>query len=314
MGRSSIILIGTRGSALALAQAEQVRSKMRLFFPQQELKLEVIQTTGDRVSKDFGLISNPDDSIQGLFTKELDEALLTGRIQAAVHSLKDVPTVLVSGLKYGAFLKREDYRDVLISKNSLRFAQLISGSRIGTSSPRREAQLKLARPDLEIKHLRGNLDTRLRKLHSGEYEAVVVAGAGVKRLGRESEITEWLDPDVSLPAPAQGVLCVVLREEDRDMEKALEPLNDRNSRVTSIAERSFLRTLQGGCRVPVGALARVDERELLLSGMIVDPTSRRMIKIERVGTIENPSELGEALAKDFLIQGAMDILKNYGRS
>jgi len=285
---------------------------MTALLPQTSIQLEVIKTSGDRFSASNAPDSALDTSIQGIFTKELDEALLTGRIRAAIHSLKDVPTVLPVGLRYGAFLKREDCRDALISRDGIKFNKLAPGARIGTSSPRRQAQLMAARPDLLVTALRGNLDTRLRRLNEGQFEAIVVAGAGVRRLGRESEITQWLDSNLFLPAPAQGVLCLVIGEGDEELTRALGPLNDKTSQLCATAERSFLRALQGGCRVPVGALAKIDGPSLVLSGFVAGPTGPAL-QNQLSGPLDHPAELGVELAELLLSEGAGEILKNYGR-
>src|SRR5580658_5105440 len=197
-----MISIGTRGSQLALTQAEMVRSQIALLFPEEEVRLEVVKTLGDRLSAKEAA-EESEEPPQGLFTKELDEALISGRIRAAIHSLKDVPTILPAGIVYGAFVKREDPRDALISRSGSKFFELPAGSVIGTGSPRREAQIRAIRSDVKIAPLRGNVDTRLRKLKDGEYDAIVIAAAGLKRLGRGSEATEFLEPEVMLPAPAQ---------------------------------------------------------------------------------------------------------------
>jgi hydroxymethylbilane synthase len=306
------ILIGTRGSQLALAQAEGVRAQIARLLPTDEVQLEVVKTLGDHLSANdaTGVGGEPP---QGLFTKELDEALLSGKIRAAIHSLKDVPTVLQTGIGYGAMLKREDSRDALVSRSGAKFFDLPKGSRVGTSSPRREAQIRTARADLNVLPLRGNVDTRLRKLREGEYEAIVVAAAGLKRLGRGGESTELLSPEVMLPAPAQGVLCVTLRQEDHELLKALEPLNDSSTRICAEAERSFLRTLQGGCRVPVGALASIDGQTLSLSGIIANTNGKEIMRNSQQGRVDHPLELGEALAGLFLKNGAQEILNAFGR-
>jgi hydroxymethylbilane synthase len=308
-----MILIGTRGSQLALTQAEMVRSQIALLFPGEEIRLEAVKTLGDRLSarEAAGDLAEPP---QGLFTKELDEALLSGQIRAAIHSLKDVPTVLPAGIGYGAFVKREDPRDALISRSGSKFFELPAGSLVGTGSPRREAQIRAVRSDLKIAPLRGNVDTRLRKLKDGEYDAIIIAAAGLKRLGRGNEATEFLDPEVMLPAPAQGVLCVTLRETDQELAKALEPLDDRLARVCAEAERAFLRTLQGGCRIPVGALATLDGETLNLSGVIAHPNGEQIMRNNRKGSVQHPKELGDELAKYFLIHGAQEILNGFGRT
>lgn len=309
----SPLLIGTRGSQLALAQAGGVRLQIAGLLPGVEVRLETVKTLGDRLSAKEAAPEGAEPP-QGLFTKELDEALLSGRVRAAIHSLKDVPTVLPAGIQYGAFLKREDPRDAMVSRTGAKFFELPAGSRIGTASPRREAQIRATRSDLEVVPLRGNVDTRLRKLREGEMEAIVLALAGLKRLGREKEATELLSPEIMLPAPAQGVLCVTLREGDAELKEALRPLDDLPTRICAGAERAFLRTLQGGCRIPVGALGILEGESLNLSGVIANPNGEQMMKHSRRGPVQNPLELGEELARHFLDQGAQEILNGFGRT
>ena len=308
------ILIGTRGSQLALAQAGQVLNQMARLLPAAELHLEVIKTMGDGLSAPGANPAPLEDPPQGIFTKELDEALLSGRIRGAIHSLKDVPTLLPPGIEYGAFLPREDPRDAFISKTGKTFYELPAGSRIGTSSPRREAQIRGNRSDLKVVPLRGNVDTRLKKLAEGEVEAIVIAAAGLKRLGREREATEWLSPEIMLPAPAQGVLCVTLRRDDHDFINALRILDHAPTRICAGAERSFLRTLQGGCRIPVGALASIDGETLVLAGVIANPNGEQVMRDSLKGSPDHPEVLGDTLAKIFLNHGAQEILDGFGRS
>ena len=308
------LIIGTRGSQLALAQAGMVRDQVARLWPGGDVVLEVVKTLGDQLGAQPLAQGVVDDAPQGLFTRELDEALLSGKIRAAIHSLKDVPTQLPAGIAYGALLKREDSRDALISRSGKTFNQLPAGSKVGTSSPRREAQIRASRPDLVVIPLRGNVDTRLRKLKEGEFDAVLLAAAGLKRLGREKEATELLSPEVILPAPAQGVLCVTLRENDEELLKVLGPLDDAGTKVCALAERAFLRTLQGGCRIPVGALARIEGETLHLTGVIAHPNGEQVMRDSRKGSIQKPAELGDELAKAFLSNGAQEILNGFGRS
>ena len=307
------LLIGTRGSQLAMTQAEGVRAQIAKLWPGGDVRLETVKTLGDRLSAKEAT-EEAGEAPQGLFTKELDEALLGGRIRAAIHSLKDVPTQLPAGIQIGALLAREDPRDVLISKVGAKFFELPAGSKIGTSSPRREAQIRSVRSDLRVTPLRGNVDTRLRKIKDGEVDAVVIAAAGLKRLGREKEATEFLSPEVMLPAPAQGVLCVSLRQDDSELKAVLKPLFDETTRICAEAERAFLRTLQGGCRIPVGALASLDGPTLSLTGVIANPNGEQMMRNSQKGSAERPVELGNELAQIFLRNGAQEILNGFGRS
>lgn len=306
------LLIGTRGSQLALAQAEGVRAQIEKLWPDGDVRLEVVKTLGDRLSAKEAS-EEAGEAPQGLFTKELDEALLVGRIRAAIHSMKDVPTQLPAGLQIGALLKREDPRDVLISRTGAKFFELPAGSVIGTSSPRREAQIRAVRSDLQVAPLRGNVDTRLRKIKEREVDAIILAAAGLKRLGREREATEFLSPEVMLPAPAQGVLCVALRQDDAPLKAALKPLYDETARICAEAERSFLRTLQGGCRIPVGALASLDGPTLTLTGVVANPNGEQIMRNSQKGSAEQPVKLGGELAQIFLRNGAQEILNGFGR-
>ena len=298
---------------MALTQAESVRVQIAALLPDQEVKLEVVRTLGDSVSaKD---VSDPQTSgpVIGLFTRELDEALLAGKIRAAIHSLKDVPTVLPAGIQYGALLRREDPRDAFVSRSGLPLPELPAGSSIGTNSPRREAQIRAFRPDLKVVPLMGNVDTRLRKLKEGAMDAIVIAAAGLRRLGREKEITEYLDANIMLPAPAQGVLCVTIKSGDEELLKALAPLNDHSTGVCAKAERAFLRTLQGGCRIPVGALASLDGKMLTLTGVVAHPNGEQIMREQLNGSADKPEELGTELGQVMLRNGAQEILNGFGR-
>ncbi len=307
-------LIGTRGSQLALAQAEGVRAQIAEVLKDDGIKLEVVKTLGDRLSAKEAEEDAKGEPVVGLFTRELDEALLSGKIRAAIHSLKDVPTVLSQGIRLGVFIQRADPRDALISKTGLKFTQLPAGSRIGTSSPRRESQLKALRPNLTVLPLQGNVDTRLRKLSEGDFDAIVIAAAGLVRLGREMEITEFLDPADILPAPAQGVLVVAMRNEDKELATALQPLHNISTWLRARAERSFLRTLQGGCRVPVGAFASHVGDSLFLSGVIAHTNGQQVLRFNQSGPAFEPESLGVELAQVFLKNGAQEILKGFGRT
>jgi hydroxymethylbilane synthase len=291
-----------------------VRAQIAKLWPGGDVVLEVIKTLGDHLgAQPLASGPQPDEPV-GIFTRELDEALLSGKIRAAIHSLKDVPTQLPAGIVYGALLKREDSRDAFISRSGKSFAQLPAGSKVGTSSPRREAQIRAARPELTVVPLRGNVDTRLRKLQAGELDAILIAAAGLKRLGREKEATELLSPEVILPAPAQGVLAVTVRENDTELLQTLKPLDDPYTKLCAQAERAFLRTLQGGCRIPVGALARAEGQTLFLTGVIANPNGEQLMRDSRKGSVEKPQELGDELAKAFLANGAQEILNGFGRT
>jgi hydroxymethylbilane synthase len=307
-------LIGTRGSQLALTQAEGVRAQIAAVLKDDGIKMEVVKTLGDRLSAKEAEEDAKGEPVIGLFTRELDEALLSGKIRAAIHSLKDVPTMLPKGIQLGVFIQRADPRDALISNTGLKFTQLPAGSRIGTSSPRREAQIKALRPDLTVLPLQGNVDTRLRKLGEGAFDAIVIAAAGLLRLGREGEITELLNPSDILPAPAQGVLVVAIRQEDKELSAALRPIHDITTWICARAERAFLKTLQGGCRVPVGALASLNGDTLLLRGVIAHTDGKQVLRYDQEGSAFNPELLGESLARIFINNGAREILSGFGRT
>jgi hydroxymethylbilane synthase len=299
------LVIGTRGSQLALWQANHIAERLRAAYPGLGIRLEPIKTTGDKI------LDVPLAKVGGkaLFVKEIEEALLDRRVDLAVHSMKDVPTDLPPGLVIGAVTEREDAHDVLISRTGDRFRDLPSGARVGTSSLRRQAQLLHQRSDLHIIPLRGNLDTRIRKLASEGLDAIVVAAAGVKRLGLTERITEVLPPEISLPAIGQGALGVEIRQGDPTGTATAASLNDPDTRVAVLAERAFLRRLNGGCQVPFAAHARVAEDRLFLRGLVATPDGKRVIAGERQGNRTEGEALGAALAEELLSRGAAGILR-----
>jgi len=291
--------IGTRGSALALAQSGMVQK----LLPEGAI-LTVIETTGDR---------NPLASLRriggkGIFTKEIDTALLEGRIDLAVHSLKDLPTEETPGLAIGALLKREDPRDALVSRGGVGLDQLPQGAVVGTSSFRRRAQLLARRPDLTVEDLRGNVPTRIARVLSGTVDAIVIAAAGLIRLGMESEIAEILDESVMLPAPGQGIVAVQIRADDSGTREHLRALHDPTAEAEAIAERTFLSGLGGGCLVPVGARARARNGALALEGFVGHPEGRPSIRKSIQGSSVNAAGLGAELARLALAEGAREIL------
>jgi hydroxymethylbilane synthase len=294
--------IGTRGSALALAQSEHVRASLPAMA--EEHRLCIIKTTGDL---------NPGASLQriggkGLFTKEIEEALLAGEVDLAVHSLKDLPTEMAPGLRIGALLKREESRDVLISRDGRGLDALPSGSRIGTSSLRRRAQILSRRPDLKVEDLRGNVPTRVKRVEEGRFDAVVVAAAGLKRLGLFDRATELIDESIVLPAPGQGVVGVQIREGDERTAAAVRTLHDPPSAAEATAERALLAALGGGCLVPVGARAHARDGRIELHAFVGHPSGRPTVRRSAVGSVETAEELGRALAAALLGHGAREIL------
>ncbi len=323
MSDTSTLVIGTRGSALAVWQAEHVAARLAEAWAGLRVRLERIRTTGDKI-QDVPLASVGG---KALFVKEIEEALLDGRVDLAVHSLKDVPADLPAGLCIAATPAREDPSDVLISRTGARLQDLLRGARIGTSSLRRQAQLLNLRPDLDIVGLRGNLDTRIRKLETEGLDAIVLARAGVKRLGLEHVITEVLPVEVLLPAVGQGVLAIETRGERRvpsserrtdspdslslsdiAVSEIVAVLDDRDTSIAMRAERGFLRRLGGGCQVPIAALARVEGLGVHLAGLIADVDGRTVLRGEALGQVDNPESAGIALAERLLAQGGQAIL------
>jgi hydroxymethylbilane synthase len=299
--------LGTRGSDLARWQAEHVAGLLRAARPDIEIGIVVITTTGDRI------LDAPLAKIggKGLFTKEIEEALLTHRIDLAVHSLKDLPTILPDGLALAAVLSRTDPRDVWIAASGSKLADAPSGARIGTSSLRRQAQLLHARPDFRVETLRGNVPTRLKRALEGDLDAVVLARAGVERLGFLAHVTEVLSIDAMLPAPGQGALGIETRSEDAGVRALLESLEDPVARVATAAERAFLQALGGGCQVPVGALARSlgdGSSTLRLEGMVAAPSGARLLRGSLTGPAESAGRIGEELAARLVGEGAGEIL------
>jgi hydroxymethylbilane synthase len=294
------IRIGARGSALSLAQTELVASGLA---PGMDVEVIPIGTTGDRLSRIDAAMAGKD-----LFTREIDEALLQGRIDVGVHSLKDLPSALRDGLVLAAVPPREDPRDVLVARDGIRLESLPRGSRVGTSSPRRRAQLLAARPDLVVVEARGNVDTRIRRLGEGRWDAVVLARAGLARLGRLEEVTEVLPPSLMLPAIGQGALAVVTREDDAPLRELVSSLDHTPSRREVIAERALLGLLEAGCRAPVGGFARFDDDAIRLLGAVFAPDGSRSLKEEIDGSAEDCESLGHEVARRLLERGAAELI------
>ncbi len=303
-----VIHIGTRDSQLALWQAGWVKSKLERCYPQKKFMLVPMKTKGDKIL-DVPLAKIGD---KGLFTKELETGLLSGEIDCAVHSLKDLPTVLPAGLEIAAFGEREEPRDVFLSKDGTLLADLPLGSTIGTSSLRRKAQLLNYRPDLTFTDLRGNLKTRWRKLTEGHMAGIVLAAAGVKRLGWEERITEYIAGDIMLSAVGQGAIAVEIAAERQDIRDLLAVLNHRETELAVRAERAFMFRLEGGCQIPVGALAILDSKQIVLTGMVAALDGQRMLRVTEQG--DNPEELGRKAAEILIAQGALDILNEIRNS
>ncbi len=297
--------IATRRSQLALWQAEHVAELVRRLHPHMVVELLPMTTKGDRIQdRSLAAIGG-----KGLFIKELETALEDRRADVAVHSMKDVPGDLPDAFVIAAVLPRLDARDALISCRALRLEDLPQGARLGTSSLRRQAQLLAARPDLAIEALRGNVDTRLRRLDAGELDAIVLACAGLIRLGLESRITARLDPEVSLPAVGQGVIGIECRADDSSTRNALHALDDAATRTAVEAERAFARRLAGSCQSPIGAYARMDRDQLRLDGLVAEPDGSRLLRDSITGSSRNPRLLGEQLAERVLAAGAGELLQ-----
>jgi hydroxymethylbilane synthase len=292
--------IGSRGSALALWQAEHVKGRLQGLG--HAVEIVVITTTGDRV-QDRRLESVGG---KGAFLKEIEEALLADEVDLAVHSLKDVPTTLPDGLRLTATLERADPRDVLLSGGT-RLDSLPLGARVGTTSLRRRAQLHARRPDLDVQDLRGNVDTRIRRLREGAFDAILLARAGLVRLGRADEATEVLEPEVMLPAPGQGAIAIESRADDQATAAAVSALDHPQTARAVTAERAFLAALHGGCNVPLGAYAEPDALGLRLRGLVAREDGTRVVRGERRG--DDAGAIGRALADELLAQGAAELLR-----
>jgi hydroxymethylbilane synthase len=303
------IRIGTRGSLLAKWQAEYVRK--RIFQATGvETEIVIIKTTGDSMQQaPFSQIGG-----KGVFIKELEEALLEEHVDLAVHSVKDIPTDVPSRLCFPAVCRRDDSRDALVSGKGETLSRLRHGARVGTSSLRRQSQLRHIRPDLDIREMRGNVDTRLRKVESGEYEAIVLAKAGLDRLGMSVRITEVLMPDVCMPAVGQGAIAVQARLKDADLSDALAPLDDNETRQSIVAERALLGALQGGCQVPLGAWARFERNELAMDAVVCSSDGSNYIRQHASGPADQPRELGQRLAQLLIDAGAGTILEEVYRA
>ena len=300
--------IGTRGSLLARWQAEFVRKQL-FAGAGIEAEIIIIKTSGDKLQT----ASLSQIGGQGIFVKELEEALLEETIDLAVHSVKDVPTDTPSRLMFPAVCRREDVRDCLVGANGATLASLRQGARVGTGSLRRQAQLRRIRPDLDVRDLRGNVDTRLRKVESGEYEAVMLAKAGLDRLGLSNRITETMNPEVFLPAVGQGAVAVECRLRDTEAAELVSGLDDAETRTAIIAERSLLSAVQGGCQVPLGAWARIERGELVLEACVCSVDGLQYVKQRATSAPEQAAELGGRMATLLMEAGAQSILEEVSR-
>lgn len=298
------IIVGSRRSKLAMTQTKWVIEQLKKLDDSYEFEIKEIVTKGDRIldvtlSKVGG---------KGLFVKEIEQAMLDKEIDMAVHSMKDMPAALPEGLVIGCIPEREDYRDAFISKGHIKFHELKPGAIIGTSSLRRGAQLLAKRPDIEIKWIRGNIDTRLEKLRTEDYDAIILAAAGLARMGwTEDTVTEFFDPDLCLPAVGQGALAIECRGSDEELLTLLQKFNSMKTDQTVRAERAFLDKMEGGCQVPIAGFAELNhENEIVLTGLVASSDGKTILKDQAVG--ENPEQLGEKLADSLAELGAKDLM------
>lgn len=303
MAALSRIIVGTRGSPLALAQTQRAVDQLRAAHPDTAVDVQVVTTTGDASQEtplsELGL---------GVFTKELEAALLNGNIDVAVHSLKDMSATQPETLAIAAVLEREDPRDVFVSRSGATLAELPAGAAVGTSSPRRAALVRASRPDLTVTDVRGNVGTRIRKMHDGQYDALVLAAAGLLRLGREGEAAERLDPQTFTPAVGQGAIAVQARAGNTELLTMLSAIEHKETRAAVTAERAFLRAMGGGCRMPMGAYGVVDGERLSVSGMAASVDGTLCYRATVSGDAANADALGEALGQRLLQDGASALL------
>lgn len=300
------LVIGSRGSKLALWQAGQARERLQALNPQTEIRIEVIKTTGDVKSDPLSVIGG-----KGVFTKELEDALLDQRIDIAVHSLKDLPTTLPEGLTISAICEREDPRDALVLRAASEAGSIVDlpqGAVVGTSSQRRLAQLKALRPDVVVNDLRGNVDTRIRKLDEGQYDAVILACAGLVRLGLQDRISARIPISEMLPAVGQGAIAIEILSDNQFAVEATSKLDHRETRLACLAERSLLRKLGGGCQFPIAAHAVIDQDRLTLDGLVASPDGSQILRDSTSGPPDEAESIGSALAARLIARGANDLL------
>ncbi|MED1490417.1 hydroxymethylbilane synthase [Bacillus smithii] len=297
------IIVGSRRSKLALTQTKWVIQQLKRLNPSYEFEIKEIVTKGDKIldvtlSKVGG---------KGLFVKEIEQAMLNKEIDMAVHSMKDMPAYLPEGLTIGCIPEREDHRDVLISKDGLTLDQLPAGAKIGTSSLRRGAQILAHRPDVKIQWIRGNIDTRLKKLETDDYDAIVLAAAGLSRMGWTKDVvTQFLDPDICLPAVGQGALAVECRKDDEELLSLLQGLNSTDTAQSVAAERAFLQKMDGGCQVPIAGYAHVKGEEVALTALVASPDGKTVYKEMAAG--KNPEQVGEEVARRMIRMGAKQLI------
>ena len=308
MSRS--LVIGSRGSKLALWQAEQAKARLSALNPEIDIRIEIIKTTGDVKTDPLSVIGG-----KGVFTKELEDALLDGRIDLAVHSLKDLPTVLPDRLTISAICERDDPRDALVVRDDLKgrsgsILNLPENAVVGTSSQRRVAQLKSLRGDVVVKDVRGNVDTRLRKLDEGQYDALLLAAAGLRRLELQDRINAVISPEEMVPAVGQGAIAIETRADDEFAIDTTGALDHEATRLCCSAERTFLRSLGGGCQFPIAGHAIIDEDLLKLDGLVALPDGSKILRAQRSGSSANPEQVGSSLADQLISLGADSLLNS----
>ncbi len=307
---TKLVRIATRGSMLALRQSGMMKAALEKIWPEIRFELQTIKTTGDKITD----VPLSRVGGKGLFVKEIEDALLDGSADLAVHSMKDVPAVLPEGLTIAALPEREDPRDCLIAKEAKAVEELRQGAIVGTSSLRRAAQMRALRPDCEIRDLRGNLDTRLRKLDEGLFDAIILAAAGLNRMGWQKRATVCMDPSAFVPAVGQGALAVETRAEDPQIRRLLEPLDHFETAVALRAERSLLGELEGGCQVPIGGHARISGKTVELSGLVASLDGRQLFRAVGTAPLEEAELLGKRVAAQLLDLGARKILDDIYRA
>ena len=303
MTASKRITVGARTSPLSIAQTEEVLGPLRSLRPDVDFVVVPVTTGGDR-QRDAPLLSLD----RGMFVKEIETALFSKAIDLAVHSAKDLPAILPDGLIIGAFGERKDARDVLVNRWGLPLSELPAGARLGTSSPRRKAQIQAARPDVEILPIRGNVGTRLDKVHGSEYDGVILAAAGLIRLGRQDEISEYLSPETCIPEVGQGALALEIREGDREVDEIVALIGHRPTGTAVTAERAFLKAMGGGCQVPVTAHAKLFSDELRITAMAAMPDGSQVFRTQASEDSNDPESAGRRVAETLLEAGATRIV------
>ena len=300
------ICIGTRGSKLALWQANFIKSEIERIVPDIHIELDIIKTKGDRITdRPLAMVGG-----KGLFVKEIESALLNHNIDLAVHSMKDMPGELPQGLVIGAIPERENPFDVLIAKNDYMLNDYKKGFIVGTSSLRRASQIKHIKPDVRIKSIRGNLDTRINKLEAGEYDAIVLAAAGLRRMGQEAVITEYLDQSVMLPAVGQGALCIETRENDSNIAPIMRQLDHRDTRICVTGERAFLKQIEGSCHIPVACFAEIADSNIVLTALVASEDGKKLVREQIISSMDQVENSGKLLADTILEKGGRKILES----